>query len=119
MLKPLQITGDIPTVTFPAHRFPNRYQESVVTSAIQTSTWSDGENVMIMFVNGKAPDQAGDVSFSFTFDSTKYGIDSPSIKIKEITEVKDESYQSIGKTFTKNVTLGSADAKIYIISPDQ
>jgi hypothetical protein len=119
MLKPLQITGDIPTVTFPAHRYPNRYQESVVTSAIQTSTWSDGENVMIMFVNGKAPDQAGDVSFSFTFDSTKYGIDSPSIKIKEITEVKDESYQSIGKTFTKNVTLGSADAKIYIISPDQ
>lgn len=118
MLRPVALNGNIPSVSFPPNSHPATFQEEVVTSAIQTSTWTDGERIAVFFVNGKVPDHAGDnISFSFDFDATKYGIQTNSVMIKEITEDSDGQNDVVNNSFTKSVTLDSYEVKAFIITP--
>jgi len=117
MLKPLELNGDIPNVTFSPYGFPGTYQEDVVIPAVQTSVWNDGNDIALIFVNGKVPTSEDDnVSFYFDFNASQYGIEGDVIKIREITENNETTDEDIAANFTKNITLKSYDAKVFILS---
>jgi len=118
MKKPLALKGDIPNITFEAASKTGPVNErNVTTPAIQTSTWSDGERIVVSFVNGKVPQVADEsITFSFDFDANTYGL-GREIQIKEITENEDGEYQDTASQFTKTVTLKSYEAKAFIVSP--
>jgi len=113
MKRPLSLSGTIPMMTFPAYGGTSM----VETPAIQTSTWSDGESIMVLFVNGKVPQKKDEsITFNFNFDTSIYGIDE-AVSIREITESSDGAYKEISNQFNKEVTLTSYDVKAFIITP--
>ncbi len=111
MQKPLKIDGDIPTVEFTASKL-NGYKKGIKIPAIQTSTWSNGKNILVTFINAKSED----ITFSFDFDSKTYGINE-SISIKEVTQNNDGTYENISNQFTKTVTLKGQDGVGFIVTP--
>ena len=117
MKKPLNLHGNIPTIMFDAtKRNAGINMGKVVIPAIQTSTWSNGESIVVTVVNGKVPETADEsITFSFDFDASRYGLNG-TIKIKEITENSDGTYQNIASQFTKTVTLRSYEVKVFVIT---
>ena len=114
MKKPLTLTGDIPTIESLASK-RNAFQP-VVMPAISTSTWSDGTNILVSFVNAKVPQVADEsITFGFDFDASIYGMDN--IRIKEVTEDVNGAYTDVNNQFHRDVTLSSYDAKVFVISP--
>ncbi len=112
MLKPLEIIGNIPTITFPPYNYPKIYQDDVVMSSIQTSTWTDGNSIAIIFINAKIDES---VNFSFDFNTFNYDFLGKSIKIKEISENNDGRYKTIQKKFSKDINLKALGSKVFII----
>ena len=118
MLKPLALYGNIPQVTFMPHTYPGIYQDPVVIPAIQTSTWTDGEAVALIFVNAKVPENENDsITFSFDVNASQYGIEGDVVKIKEVTQESNSSDENIAAVFTKSVTLKSYESKVFVITP--
>ena len=114
MKKPLVLTGTIPTIEFLSSK-RNAYAP-YDAPAILTSTWSDGESILVSFINAKVPEEEGEsITFGFDFDASVYGMDG--IRIKEVTESSDGAYTNVANTFHKDVTLNSYDARVFIISP--
>ena len=115
MKKPLALKGDIPNISFSG---TSEAKGTVTIPAIQTSTWSDGESIVVTVINAKVPDgNSRPIVFSFDFDATTYGM-SGAIQIKEITESSDSNYEAITPQFTKQVTLESYEVKAFIITPN-
>ena len=113
MKRPLALSDTIPMMRFTAFGGTSM----VETPAIQTSTWSDGESIMVLFVNGKVPQLEGErITFDFDFDTSLYGIDE-AVSIQEITESLDGPYAEIENQFHKEVTLSSYEVKAFIITP--
>lgn len=118
MLKPLALGADIPDVSFMPHTFPGIYQEDVILPAIQTSTWTDGDAIALIFVNAKVPESEDDnITFSFDFNASNYAIEDDIVKIREITQDSNTSDEDISAIFTKNITLKSYEAKVFVITP--
>jgi|GEM_PF-1680381 len=117
MKKPLKLKGDIPTMMFLASSTADKNMGEIIIPAIQTSAWSDGTSILITFVNGKVPTQPNEsIAFSFDFDAKAYGLDGD-IKIKEVTETTDGEYEAISSKFTKDITLGSYETKLFVVTP--
>ena len=115
MKKPLELQGNIPTITFSTVVTDSGGDVSI--PAIQTSTWSDGESILVTFVNGKVPKNLNEsITFSFDFDSNIYGINQ-AISIKEVTETTEGAYEAIENQFTKELTLDSYDVRAFVITP--
>ncbi len=116
MLKPLKLKWYIPKIDFKPYYYPALYQEEVVISGIQTSTWTNSKDILIIFINAFAPDTKKDINFSFEFNAKNYWINDKIIKIKEIIGDSSTNYKDITNTFKKNITLWPASVKAYIIS---
>ena len=118
MLKPLTLSGDIPTISFiPGGLGEDENSPAVEIPAIQTSTWHDGNSILLSFINGKVPENAGEtISFSFDFDSSLYGINE-AISIKEVNATSENDYTAVPNQFHKDVTLVPYEVKAFVITP--
>jgi hypothetical protein len=110
MQKPLTLTGNIPTITVPATK-----HGAIKLLAIQNGIWKKDSSIVVVFINGNKPDlNAADINFNFAFDGSKYGLHN-GFSIQEITPTSQRDLGVVENSFTKNVTLKSADMKAYIL----
>ena len=111
MQKPLILTGNIADITVPSTK-----HGSIKLSAIQNGIWKKEDSIVVVFINGNKPDlNAPAINFKFSFDGSKYGL-SNSFSIKEITPTTNKSLGVVENSFTKDVSLESADIKAYILT---
>jgi len=121
MKKPLELSGDIPTLTYHVKDWGgHRGYVDVTYPAVQGSVWQNGDSVVVSLINASLPDVVNviddSLSVTFNFNGADYGI-SGALAVTEINETSEGRTFYVGNSFTQNVNIKSITPKAYLIRP--
>lgn len=111
MLKPLQLSGDIPVITSSWTDLGTPVD--VTMPAIQTGLYREAgtKNIAAVFSNSSMTET---ISFSFSFTGRNFGCSGP-LNIRKITAMQEGALLPEGNTFVQDVTLPPMDTVAYSI----
>ena len=112
LLKPIEITGNIPDITSTWYEYGNPVE--VTISAIQRNIYQskNGDAVCVVFANASMTDS---LNFSFDFTGDDYGL-SGDLFLCRITETENDSIVTVSNGFTVNTGLAPMTSVAYIIT---
>jgi hypothetical protein len=118
MKRSLPLSGSIPELTYTVKDFGNSVL--VTLPAITSSLWQNEDGMVAVFTNATMPTppntQGEEISFSFSFDSSNYGINEP-ISIRVITDTDEGEFTPVSNMFTRNVALNSLAIVAFMVVP--
>ena len=121
MKKPLELTGEIPDLTY--HVFDwggHKGYVDVNYPAVQNSVWQHGDSVAVSLINASLPDVPNviddSINISFSFDGSEYGL-SGTLAVTEITETGEGKPFFTENSFTLTTDIPSITPKAYLIRP--
>jgi hypothetical protein len=119
MKKPLELSGNIPDLTYHVWDWGgHRGYVDVTYPAIQNSVWQHGDSVVVSLMNASIPDQSNviddSLGCSFSFTGSNYGL-TGALAVTEITEDAKGKTFYVPNSFTQNVTIRSITPKAYLI----
>ena len=113
MLRPIEITGNIPDITSTWYEYGNPVD--VTISAVQKNIYKskNGDSLCVVFANASMTDS---LNFSFDFTGTDYNL-SGDLCVRTITEDSNDSVEIMNNGFSMNIGLAPMKTLAYVITP--
>lgn len=125
MKKPLEVEAvpsgtQIPAITYDVYDWGGHHGLASVTyPAIQTSTWQNDDEVVVVFINARIQTPAGtaggNIDFKFHINASDYGF-TGDVQVQKLTPTTNGNMTTESNSFDKNVSLGNLDIVAYKIT---
>ena len=121
MKKPLDLSGNIPDLTYHVYDWGgHKGYVDVTYPAIQNSVWQNGDSVAVSLINASIPDVPNviddSLNVSFSFNGADYGL-TGTLAVTEIMETSEGKTVYMPNSFTLNVDIPSITPKAYLVRP--
>lgn len=121
MKKPLELSGNIPDLTYQVLDWGGHKAYIDVTyPAVQNTVWQNGDSVVVSLINSTLPDVVNviddSLTVSFTFNGSDYGL-TGTLAVTEIMEDSEGATYFMPNSFTQLSNIPSITPKAYLIRP--